>query len=324
MRSLLRYTTTIAMTLLCCGQYLSAQEHIPQIKGDSLPTLPPKKRAPIQRPSALDIPSLLNKGRGKLDKEFNDPFAIQSRSNNAFTWVEDKSLWNDRFSLSASKYEGLAQQPQWQNRMLHSIQREIRLNYKINNKLSAYTSGMIGYTSLPMQLYADKQYNVQAGLDYKASEKLTIGSALAVGRFVHTDYINPNAYLRYDLNKNLQINLYGGIQLAKGPFSTGYDSRSLYGGTRLNYTTDQGIFFYGQGFASRTNTILSPWSPNPNVWTSGIGGGLGYNIPGYGPVSIGMDMVFNPVTQRMEPMYSFNIVNGLIYLIMKTVEAISE
>lgn len=300
-----------------------AQEVLPAMKADSLSKSGQLLLPEIDRPASLDLPKSLPLRKFEMPRSGLNPMAMREMAGLDLP----KSLMGTnalgrRLTLSGTAYEGMNTRSQWQNSMLYSIQRELRLDYRLDKRLSLELSGMMGYTSLPSTFYAHKQYDLYGGLRYDVSDRMTVGGGMSVGGFMGTRYLNPNLYARYNPSENWQFGLYGGVNLIHLPATRGYGYQSLYSGMTFKYTADQGFFVYGRGFTSQANAPYFGWTPQPNFWTMGAGGGVGYNIPGYGPISVGVDYVYNPITKRMEPVYSLNLVNGLIYLIEKVIQGL--
>lgn len=319
--SLKLFLTVVMLGLYPWDSSILAQEVLPISKTDSLPKSATMHLPDMPRPSSLDLPKSLPLHGIEVPRSWITSMA----SGEVGAIGLPKSLLGTnvlgrRLTLSGRAYEGMNIQSQWQNSMLYSIQRGLQADYKLGKKLSLELSGMIGYTSLPATFYAHKQYDIYGGLRYDVSDHLAIGGGVSTGGFMGSQYLNPNLYAHYNPSENWEFGLYGGVSLIHLSSTRSYGHQSLYSGMTFKYTADQGFFVYGRSFTSRSDTPYFGWSPQPNFWTMGAGGGVGYNIPGYGPISAGVDYVYNPITKRMEPVYSLNILNGLIYLIEKVVQ----
>ena len=305
------------------GSRLSAQDILPVLETDSLPKTKILHLPEIDRPSSLDLPKELSLHKFDMPRTPLNPMILgEVGGSNLSKSLATSNVLGRRLTLSGSVYEGMNSRSQWQNSMLYSIEQTLQVDYELGKKLSLELSGMIGYTSLPSTFYAYKQYEVYGGLRYGVNERLSLGGGLAAGGFMGTRYLNPNLYARYTPSENWQFGLYGGTSLIHLPSGRGYGYQSLYSGMTFKYTADQGFFVYGRGFTSRSNAPYFGWTSHPNFWTMGAGGGVGYNIPGRGPISVGVDYIYNPVTKRMEPVFSLNIVNGLIYLIEQIIQGV--
>lgn len=295
---------------------LYAQTDTPIIKKDSISPDDLKQVNQIPLPSALKVTFPTHKADFHLPRPTSSIMGMQLRQPN----VSFARETNPRLSFYGSRSENfnIIGQPV----PVHELSKTLHLGYKITDELTFNASGMIGYTSLPLTIAADQTFDAYAGLTYTPSEKLAIGGGVSVGKFVNSGYINPSAFIRYHLNPNMEINLYGGMNFATLPYQNLYNSRSAYGGLQLKYTADNGLFLYGQGFASMSSPGMHPlYSRNPSAYYTGFGGGIGYNIPGGMPVSLGVNWVRNPFTQRLEPVAQVNIMGGLIYLIKKLIES---
>lgn len=324
MQILLRlFVAVLVLVTFPWGGGVLAQEVLPELRIDSLSKHRPVLVPEMARPSSLDLPKGMSLHKFELSRngfDSNSPMGADAIGLSKGAMRVD--LPRRRLTLSGSFYEGMNSQSQWHNGMLYSIQRGLQADYKLDKKLSLELSGMIGYTSLPSTFHAYKQYDLYGGLRYDANKSLSLGAGVSVGGFMGTRYLNPRVYAGYNPSDNWEFGLYGGVNLIHLPPTRGYGYQSLYSGMTFKYTADQGVFVYGKGFTSQSNAPYFGWTPQPGFWSMGVGGGIGYNIPGYGPVSVGVDYVYNPLTKRMEPVYSLNIVNGLIYLIEQVIQGL--
>lgn len=228
---------------------------------------------------------------------------------------------NHKLSMKAHSFDGIKNP--YLSQMYYSIERKLGVKYDLSRKTSIEGSGMMGYTSLPMMPFPDKQYSVSFAFNYRPSDRFSIGIGATSGRFMSSYYLNPNIHTRFTPNRNWQLDLYSGINYSSPQFGHSFTSNSIYSNLRINYISDQGFYVYAQGFTSMAHGQNYLWMHHPYYYTSGLGGGIGYNIPGAGPVSIGVDYVYNPATQKLEPYVSFNPI-GAIALLVKLISQAFE
>lgn len=160
---------------------------------------------------------------------------------------------------------------------------------------------------------------------YRVNEWLSVSPSVIAGQVMGSRFIAPSFTTTFDISESLQAQLRTGLFVGQSAYQPLLAQQSLNASLRLQYTTPSGFFAYGEGYAARHELFASlnqmPMLYGP--YSYGFGGGVGYNIPGAGPISVGVHYNYNPMTQRMEPAASVNLVGGLIYLFQLIGKAIS-
>lgn len=160
---------------------------------------------------------------------------------------------------------------------------------------------------------------------YRINDWLSISPSFVAGQFIGSRFIAPSVTTTFDISERLRAQLRTGFAFGQSAYQPLLAQQSLNASLRLQYTTPSGLFAYGEGYAARHQLFASlnqmPMLTGP--YSYGFGGGIGYNIPGAGPISMGISYNYNPITQRMEPVATINLVGGLIYLFQLIGKAIS-
>lgn len=189
------------------------------------------------------------------------------------------------------------------------IDLKLRKELSWNNDLSM---GQLSSFHLPTH---QKFGEIYSGLSYTPTEKWILTGGVALGSYMGQTYINPRLHSQILLTQNLRLNLDGGASFFTLPYASQFSGREFYGGLRLQYTMDAGVYFYGSAASSFTS--LPGYFPQRYglLYSPVLGGGLGYNIPGCGPVELGVAYRYNPITNKAAPEVSLNIVGALMWII---------
>lgn len=296
--------------------YAAAQSDAPTIRTDSI-------TSPDHRSAEIRLPPELEANFEPRTSPANDISLFGSKN------ITDRYLPNmqrgirlfdqPNISLYGTKRSNFFAHPQAAG--IHELSKTLNFDYRLTNNLTFNASGMIGYTSQPLSILPQHSCNVYAGLTYTPTEKLTLGTGVNMGMFVNSSYTNTSMFAQYRMNEHWTANAYGGIFLSKSAIDPNFKSSSMMGGLQMTYTADNGLFMYGRGFAAMNSGNYTPYTRDPFAYNTGVGAGLGFNLPDAGPISIGVDWIRNPSTGRMEPIANINIFGGIVYLIKKIVEA---
>lgn len=163
------------------------------------------------------------------------------------------------------------------------------------------------------------------GATYRLNDWMSISPSFIAGQFMGSRFMAPSVTTAFDISNRFKAQLITGIGVGQNAYQPFLVQQSLNASLRLQYVTPSGFFAYGQGYAARHQLFASlnqmPMLSGP--YSYGFGGGIGYNIPGAGPISVGINYHYNPMTQRMEPVAAVNLVGGIIYLFQLIGKAIS-
>ncbi|MDO4790012.1 MAG: hypothetical protein Q3998_03495 [Porphyromonas sp.] len=218
--------------------------------------------------------------------------------------------------LGGYRLEAHASSNQWRNAFntLHDS-RTIGLDLKLRKDLSWNTSFSMGQLSSIHLPTHQKFGEIYTNLTYTPSQKWMLTGGVAVGSYMGHTYINPRLHSQILLSRNLKLYLDGGASLFTAPYSHQFLGQEFYGGARLQYITDAGVYFYGSAGSSFTS--LSGYFPHRYgmLYSPVLGGGLGYNIPGCGPVEVGVAYRHNPITNKAQPEVTVNVVGALIWIV---------
>ncbi len=297
-----------------------AQEHRPLEIADSLKVLLPMPQGSTE----IKLNEKLMFERQKALNKLIDTFK-QQRSDRLWDarsmGIERPLMQTDRLTIVGAIHEGMNFNELGTFSHIHTNAKELSLAYRLSPQLSLLSSVKMGTSAIPFISPTEKLYDLSVGINYTPSDQVSLYTGISAGSFMRSQYINPRLVGMFALTDRLNLNVSGGMSMYGAPFSPRLDHREFYANMRLQYKTDLGLYLYGTGFTSTHHQFSSPF---PAYTFSGVGGGVGYNIPGAGPVEAGITYVYNPHTQRMEPRLSLNLMGGLIYLIKKIVEVATE
>lgn len=214
---------------------------------------------------------------------------------------------------------------------------KLSVKLQLNEQLNIETSGLIGLSQSVLNPIPMKNFHLYSGLEWSPSEDFQLKMGMNYGGMERNRFWGPSTSLRVNLRENLMLELQGGYLFNRTntyldptglALNTMYGSSfgaNGYGNLTLNYKFNNGIYLYGRaGFNTFNPLTTYPNSQNRTLFTQTYGAGLGYYIPGAGPIGFGIDFVQNPITGRMEPQYQINPVGLVIFLLEKIHEAISE
>lgn len=163
------------------------------------------------------------------------------------------------------------------------------------------------------------------GASYKVNDWMSIEPSVVAGQLMGSRFVAPSVTASFNISERFKAQLRTGLALGQNAYQPHLMHQSLNASLRLQYITPSGVFVYGEGFAARqklfANLNQMPMLTGPYAY--GFGGGVGYNIPGAGPISVGINYNYNPFSHRMEPVASVNLVGGIIYLFQLIGKAIS-
>lgn len=182
--------------------------------------------------------------------------------------------------------------------LLFSNSRTLSLDYEILKDFSLSMATTLGHSSLPWLQYPMMQYSGHLGFNYNPIASTSLSAGINVGSLLGERYYNPLLSIIYTPNLNWQLSLYGGAYFSTIPYIVQVYN-VFYGGVKVKYTTDLGIFVYGKGSISKANMPYNGWSPNAlfNGYSS-FGGGVGYRNFG-----VGANYNINPLTGRSRVTY---------------------
>ncbi len=188
-----------------------------------------------------------------------------------------------------------------------------RLNLSPNLSLNSFIGSPTHLSFVPMNT-SGLAANISAS--YSINDRMSISSSVVAGQLMGSRFIAPSFTTTFDVSERLKAQLRMGLNLGQSAYQPFLVQQSLNTSLRLQYITPSGFFAYGEGYATRYQLFanLNQMPMLTGSYSYGFGGGIGYNIPGAGPISMGVSYSYNPFTQRIEPVATINIVGGLIYL----------
>lgn len=196
------------------------------------------------------------------------------------------------------------------------------LGIELSPKAQLETSLTLGHLR-PMDSPNPRQmYELYAGLALRPSEttNLRIGIGWRDEGLYRT--LNPHASAHISLNARLSLMVMGGASLFNSPINNNWQGMQLYAGARLQYQLNRSLYLYGYGRGTYTQHFPSagnvPWA---SQWAPQLGGGVGLNIDGSGPIELGVVYRYNVMTRRMEPSAEVNLF-GAFNLLIKAIRGL--
>ncbi|MDO4691838.1 MAG: hypothetical protein Q4A64_03080 [Porphyromonadaceae bacterium] len=205
--------------------------------------------------------------------------------------------------------------------------KQINLSTQLNPLIRLNASAMLGHTHSPYQPVPEQMYQLYTGLSISPSQDLRLNLGVAFREQMRYQYWNPHLSVQANMSDRLRLQLYSG--LSQYTTANPIGQYSLHGiqyylGGRLDYALGKNVYLYGNAHTSIHQGIMgSTIHPYLNQWSPSLGGGIGFNIEGCGPIEIGVQYHYNPISRRMEPMPWVNIV-GAVNLVIKAIASLFD
>lgn len=232
------------------------------------------------------------------------------------------------FSIGRLRLESFPEQIEelsYANTKLYA--KQINLSTQLNPLIRLNASAMLGYTHSPYQPVPEQMYQLYTGLSISPRQDLRIDLGVAFREQIRYQYWNPHLSLQANMSDRLRLQLYSGLSRYTTPRQIGLHGLhgiQYYLGGRLDYALGKNVYLYGNAHTSIHQGIMgSSIHPYLNQWSPSLGGGIGFYIEGSGPIEIGVQYHYNPISRRMEPVPSVNIV-GAVSLLVKVIANLFE
>lgn len=197
------------------------------------------------------------------------------------------------------------------------------VNHPIDKQISLTSSLTLGHTLLPYQPIPHQLLRLSIGANIRPTANSLIGLSASYERLMGYQAWRPEVLANIYLGERWRISALAGAAIytqSSYPFAN--NGINYYIGTRIQYDLNNQWYLYGHTQASLHNIWSGSYSqPKWTQWTYAVGGGIGFNIKGAGPIELGLTYHYNPMSNRMEPMPSLNVF-GLIGLIAKGIKSI--